>query len=240
MQDWTRYESRQPEAGRSGRNLTNTTKDEIEPSRLQKAVEAIAITPASAATLVDGYRATFEKKFNRAPESSEDKGQIAKRIIGRYSKLAATAGAATALPSVIPGVGTAVAVVGGGITDLALALKLQIDMCTCLVELYNAEFSDEDKKHLAFVLALAGSVEQLAANGGKAAVQKVAQKLVYQYLKGPALITIKQLFARASIVFTQKAMAKAIPAGVGVVFSGSTNYVLTTIVGKIAVAVLAK
>ena len=35
-------------------------------------------------------------------------------------------------------------------------------------------------------------------------------------------------------------MAKAIPAGVGVAFSNSTNYVLTTVVGKVAVAVLAK
>lgn len=80
----------------------------------------------------------------------------------------------------------------------------------------------------------------MAAKGGKAAVLKTAEKLVYQYLKGPALITIKQLFKRASITFTQKAMAKAIPAGIGVAFSSSTNYVLTTVVGKVAVAVLAK
>ena len=93
---------------------------------------------------------------------------------------------------------------------------------------------------LAFVLALAGSAEQLLANGDRAAVQKIAQKLVYQYLRGPALITIKQLFKRVSITFTQKAMAKAVPLGVGVAFSGTTNYVLTTVVGKVAVAVLAK
>lgn len=90
----------------------------------------------------------------------------------------------------------------------------------CLVEVYNAEMGNEDKKHLAFVLALAGSAEQLLANGDRAAVQKIAQKFVYQYLKRPALITITQLFKRVSITFTQKAMAKAVPAGVGVAFSG--------------------
>ncbi|MFF7243082.1 hypothetical protein ACFZBU_04190 [Embleya sp. NPDC008237] len=200
----------------------------------------IAITPGAAAELVDGYRATFEDKFKRKPESLEDKRRIAARIVGRYSKLSAVAGAVTAAPSVIPGVGTAVAVLGGGITDLAAALKLQIDMCMCLVEVYETELSDEDKKHLAFVLALAGSVEQMASKGGKAAVMKIAEKMVYQYLRGPALITIKQLFKRVSITFTQKAMAKAIPAGVGVAFSSSTNYVLTTVVGRVAVAVLAK
>ncbi|MET7971618.1 hypothetical protein ABZW44_00810 [Streptomyces mirabilis] len=218
----------------------NNAVDEPEGSRLQKAVETIVMTPAAAAKVVDGYRATFEDKNERKPESLEDKRRIAAKIIGRYSKMSAAAGAATAAPSVIPGVGTAVAILGGGATDVAVALKLQVDMCMCLVEVFETELSTEDKKHLAFTIALAGSAEQMASKGGKAAVQKIAQKLVYQYLTGPALVTIKQLFKRASITFTQKAMAKAIPAGVGVAFSSSTNYVLTRVVGRVAVAVLAK
>ncbi|MFJ4522988.1 hypothetical protein ACIP4Y_18875 [Streptomyces sp. NPDC088810] len=218
----------------------SNTSDEPEGSRLQKAVETIVMTPAAAAKVVDGYRVSFEDKNERRPESLEDKRRIAAKIIGRYSKMSAVAGAATAAPSVIPGVGTAVAVLGGGATDVALALKLQVDMCMCLVEVFETELSTEDKKHLAFTIALAGSAEQMASKGGKAAVQKIAEKLVYQYLKGPALVTIKQLFKRVSITFTQKAMAKAIPAGVGVAFSSSTNYVLTRVVGRVAVAVLAK
>ena len=98
--------------------------DEPEASRLQKVVEGIAITPEAAATLVGGYRATFEAKFKREPESLEDKRRVANKIVGRYSKLSAAAGAVTAVPSVIPGVGTAVAVLGGGVTDIAAALKL--------------------------------------------------------------------------------------------------------------------
>ncbi|MFJ9803852.1 hypothetical protein [Streptomyces wuyuanensis] len=218
----------------------NNAVDEPEGSRLQKAVETMVMTPAAAAKVVDGYRATFEDKNERKPESLEDKRRIAAKIIGRYSKMSAAAGAVTAAPSVVPGVGTAVAILGGGATDVAVALKLQVDMCMCLVEVFETELSTEDKKHLAFTIALAGSAEQMAAKGGKAAVQKIAQKLVYQYLTGPALVTIKQLFKRVSITFTQKAMAKAIPAGVGVAFSSSTNYVLTRVVGRVAVAVLAK
>ncbi|MFI6413616.1 hypothetical protein [Streptomyces sp. NPDC050585] len=218
----------------------NNAVDEPEESRLQKAVETIVMTPAAAAKVVDGYRAAFEEKNERKPESLEDKRRIAAKIIGRYSKMSAAAGAATAVPGVIPGVGTAVAVLGGGATDVAVAIKLQVDMCMCLVEVFETELSAEDKKHLAFTLALAGSVEKMASKGGKAAVMKIAEKLVYQYLTGPALVTIKQLFKRVSITFTQKAMAKAIPAGVGVAFSSSANYVLTRVVGGVAVAVLAK
>lgn len=223
-----------------GRIVMADTAGNLEPSPLQKAVEVIAITPEAATRLVDGYRASFKVKFKREPESLDDKKRIAATIIGRYSKFSAATGAATAIPSVVPGVGTAVAVLGGGVTDLALTMKIQIDMCMCLVELYNTDLSNEDKKHLAFVLALAGSVEQLLTTGGKAAILKIAQKLVLQYLKGPALLTIKELFKRVAITFTQKAAAKAIPAGIGVAFSGATNYALTTVVGKVAVVILAK
>ncbi|TFD72728.1 hypothetical protein [Cryobacterium gelidum] len=219
--------------------MTDTT-SELGPSRLQKAVEAIAISPKDAAKLVDGYRRSFRKKFEREPETPADKRRIASKVIDRYSKFAAATGAAAALPGVIPGVGTAVAVIGGGAADIAASLKIQIDMCMCLVDVFTEEMSSEDKKHLAFVLALAGSLEGLATNTGKVAVEKVAQKLVFQYIRGPALVTIKELFKKVGVTFLQKTAAKAIPAGVGVVFSGSTNYVLTTVVGKIAVTVLAK
>ncbi|MCP9957343.1 EcsC family protein [Streptomyces sudanensis] len=218
----------------------NNEVDEPAGSRLQKAVETIVMTPEAAAKVVDGYRAAFEDKNERKPESLEDKRRIAAKIIGRYSKLSAAAGAVTAAPGVIPGIGTAVAVVSGGVADTAAALKLQVDMCMCLVEVFETELSAEDKKHLAFTLALASSVEKMASKGGKAAVMKIAEKLVYQYLTGPALVTVKQLFKRVSITFTQKAMAKAIPVGIGVAFSSSTNYVLTRVVGGVAVAVLAK
>ncbi|SDL57046.1 hypothetical protein SAMN04488242_2027 [Tessaracoccus oleiagri] len=220
--------------------MKQNTSDKLEPSRLQQAVEAVAISPEDAAKLVDGYRRTFRMKFNREPESLEDKRRLAKRIIGRYATVAAGVGAATAVPGVIPGIGTVVSLLGGGAADAAITIKMQVDMCLCLVELFEAELSGEDKKHLAFVLALGGSLEQLASQGGKQAVQRIAQKLVYQYLKGPLLVTIKQLFKKLSITFTQKAAAKVLPAGIGVAFSGSTNYVLTIVVGNVAVAVLAK
>ncbi|MFJ9720868.1 hypothetical protein ACIRPQ_33865 [Streptomyces sp. NPDC101213] len=113
-------------------------------------------------------------------------------------------------------------------------------MCMRLAEVYETELSDEAEKHLAFVLAPAGSVEQRASKGGKAVAVKIAEKWVYQYRKGPALVTIKQLSKRVSMTFTQKATARAIPAGAGVVFSGSTNYVLTTVAGRVAIAVPAK
>lgn len=209
-------------------------------SRLQKVVEAIAISPEAAHEFVDGYRRSFKGRTGRNPQSLDDKARIAKKIIRRYAAYAGTSGALTALPGTIPGIGTALAVVGGGTADVAIALKIQIDMCMCLVDLYGEKLSAEDKKHLAFVLALGSSVEQLATTAGKKAAEEAAKRMVYQYLKGPALVTIKSLFKKVGIIFTQKAAGKAIPGGVGVLISGGANYGLTLFVGTVAISVLAK
>ena len=56
--------------------------------------------------------------------------------------------------------------------------------------------------------------------------------MVNQYLKGPTLVVIKKLFEKVGITFTQKAAAKAIPFGIGVVIGFSANYALTKYVGK--------
>lgn len=132
------------------------------------------------------------------------------------------------------------ATLGGGAADVAATLKVQIDMCMCLVDLYQEDLSDEDKKHIAFVLALASSAEQFATTAGKKVAEEAAKRVVYQYLRGPALVTIKQLFRRIGVLFTQKAAAKWFPLGVGVVLSGTANYALTAFVGRIAVSLLQK
>lgn len=223
---------------------TDMQAEAVEPSRLQRAVEAIAITPAAAWQIVQGYRTSYEHRHGEAV-SPEAKRRIAAKLIRRYAALAAASGAVTALPGVVPGVGTAVSVVGGGVADMAASLKIQIDLSMCLVELYSdgagdRVMADEDKKHLAFVLALGGSLEQMISRSAKPAIMKMAEKLVVKYLSGATLISVKELFRRFAITFTQRAAAKAVPAGVGVAFAGSANYAMTVVVGKVAVAILSK
>ncbi|MNT95502.1 EcsC protein family protein [compost metagenome] len=58
--------------------------------------------------------------------------------------------------------------------------------------------------------------------------------MVKKYLTGPVLQVIKDLFKKIGITFTQKAAAKVIPFGIGVVVGGTANYALTKYVGKTA------
>lgn len=79
--------------------------------------------------------------------------QVAERIISTYSSRAAVAGAATALPALMPGAGTAVALVGGSLVDMTLVLKYEVEMILSLMYLYGYDIRDERERWLAYVLA---------------------------------------------------------------------------------------
>ena len=96
-------------------------------SRLLRAVESIAISPEDAMSIAERY---LNQSRGRFPRDSEWDHQLraANKIIGRYSKLAMMVGGASALPGIIPGLGTAVAVVGGVTADSLVCMKLQVDL----------------------------------------------------------------------------------------------------------------
>lgn len=100
-----------------------TEEKEDNGSSLMKLVEAIAITPKDARELVSQYEGQVRKA---EPDASGERIQVlvTDKIIERYSKMAAATGGATSLAGVIPGIGTAVAMVGGGVADVSLCMKL--------------------------------------------------------------------------------------------------------------------
>ena len=118
--------------------------------------------------------------------------------------------------------------------DVSLCMMFQIDMTMCLAIAINNEITNEDAKHMSFVIALAGSLEKFGTEAGKATASKAAARVASEYLKGATLQTIKQMCKQFGIIFTQKAAVKAIPFGVGVVIGSSANYLLTRYVGAVA------
>lgn len=210
-----------------------TTEKEESSSSLMKMVEAIAISPQDARELVAQYKA---QAVSASPSASQQKIEdaVVDKIISRYSKLAATSGAATALPGIVPGIGTAVSAVGGGLADISVCMKLQIDMTMCLAVAINGKMSNEDAKHMSYIIALYGSLEQMGSTSATKLASQAGVRMVKQYLKGPTLQVIKELFKKIGITFTQKAAAKVIPFGIGVVVGGTANYALTKYVGKTA------
>lgn len=198
-------------------------------SRLLKAVQAIAISPRDARELVDGYRAQLRSQGLSVVAERE---ALAERIIDRYAKLAATSGAVTGLASIVPGIGTVVAMLAGGAADVAVSIKLQVDMCMCLADAYGHDLNNEDARHLAFIVAAGGALEQAGTRVGVELGTRAGVRIVRQYLKGAVLEFLKQLFKKLGLEFTRKALEKTIPFGVGAVVGGGANYALTRYVGS--------
>ena len=166
-------------------------------------VEKIAISPEDARAVVQGY-------FNQIPSNvnkDTSRKMVAEKIIDRYAYLSATSGGITSLAGIIPGLGTAASIIGGGTADVIATMKLQVDMTMCLATAYG--------------------YEQMTNTIGGGFASKTALKITDIYLKGATLEAVKQFFKAIGINFTKAAFKKALPFGIGLVISSSTNYALT-------------
>jgi uncharacterized protein (DUF697 family) len=204
-------------------------------SRMLQAIQTIAISPRDADAMVRKYAEAAQKSRPKATEA-ELRRIVGGKIVNRYAWLAATSGGVTALAGVVPGIGTAVALVGGGLADATISMKFQVDMAMCLARAYGWNLDDEDARHLSLLIAASGTLEKLGGDAVTSLASKAGVSMIRQYLKGSALIVVKQLFKRVGITFTRAALQKAIPFGVGVAISASVNYGLTRFVGAAALS----
>lgn len=207
-------------------------------SSLMKVVEAISISPDDAREVVVDYESQAKASFPAAG-SHEIRDIVVDAIIRRYARLAAVSGGATALTGVVPGIGTAISTLGGGLVDVSTCMKWQIDMTMCLALAFNKRLTNEDAKHMSYIIALTGAIEKMASGGATRIGSKACVRMLNQHLKGATLQWIKALFKQFGLTFTKRAAAKAIPFGVGAIISGGTNYALTQYVGRTARDILA-
>ncbi len=146
---------------------------------------------------------TIQTKY---PNASSEK--IAQRLIAQKCEKTATVGAVTAGAGLIPGVGTAAAVIVGTAADIGATFKLQAELVLEIAHLYNYPLSDEEKQRL--VLAITG-----ISAGTSVALRRVGQR---------ASLKLSEKFA-------EKSFMKALPV-VGVLASAGTNVLSTYIIGQ--------
>lgn len=210
-----------------------STEENAAGGRLLKIVEAIAISPEDAKQVAASYREQLKKK-KKSLSPSEMQDAVAKQIVNRYARMAGAVGGASGLTGLIPGVGIVVAATGGAMADMAASMKLQVDMCMCMAAAYDYDLNNEDARHLSFLLAAGGALEKVGEQAAAKLASEAGVKLLKEYLRGAVLQAIKEMFKKLGIVFTRKALEKALPFGIGVIVGGSFNYALTRHVGNTA------
>ncbi|MDN3436492.1 EcsC family protein [Planococcus sp. APC 3900] len=197
-----------------------------------KAVEIIIASPESIQKQVQQMEAKYNKKYSKKMTEDQIKDKVADHIISNYSYYTAFAGGTSALPGVIPGIGTAVAMVGGAASDAALTMKWEIEMVMSLATVYGVDITIDEEQRLCYLVAAFGVMNEAAKKGVAGFGAQSLKKMVQQYLKGPTLVAVKAAFKKVGVTFTRKALEKGIPFGVGVVVGTSSNKVLTLYVGK--------
>lgn len=201
-----------------------------EDPKLLKFIHRWAMSPEDAKEIARKYRKQSESAYPQ-DEPARHQERVADKIIGRYAKLSAMSGGATALTGVVPGIGTALAALGGGLADTAVCMKLQVDMACCLAECFGYDLNKEDARHLAFLIAAGGAIEKAGETVGVKLASEAGVRLLRSYIKGATLQALKEFFRRVGLVFTRKALERTLPFGVGVVIGSSANYALTRYVG---------
>lgn len=193
--------------------------------QLLSAVERLVEDPDNLIARVETMRSTL-----LAEDAEDQLHQLASLIISDFSMRAALAGGAAALPGLLPGIGSAVALVGGALADMTLSLKHDVEMILCLSHAYGHDIRDERERWLAYVMA---GVRTHAAESRS----NYLVDLMEIQLEALPKYTPRQLFKLAATVVGRLALGalsrgylRALPI-VGIAISASTNKFLTTSVG---------
>ncbi len=197
-----------------------------------KAVELILSKPENIKRETEHLLEKYRRRYKHDRTDDDIKDLVAEKIISNYSYYAAFSGGATALSSVIPGLGTVIATTGGATADTAVCMKFQIEMTMAIATVYEHNILDEEERRLCYILAALGTINKAAKDGAKQVGTKAFISMAQRYLKGATLTAVKELFRKVGLTFTRKALEKAAPFGIGVVLGFSANKGLTWYVGS--------
>lgn len=153
----------------------------------------------AAATRVKALREMY-------PDASPE--ELAQRLIRDKCRRTGTVGAVTSGAGLIPGIGTAAAVVLGVAADIGATFKLQAELVLEIAAVYNYPLTDEEKQRLVMVITgISAGTITLTRRAGQAVSIKMGEK------------------------FAEKAFLKALPV-IGVFASAGTNVLSTYIIGQ--------
>lgn len=152
------------------------------------------------------------------------------QIIADYSTRSAIAGGLTALPALLPGAGSAVALVGGVLADMTLMLKHDVEMILCLSYLYGHDIRDDRERWLAYVLAGIRTYEVQDRRNYLADLVEVQLDALPKYTPREMFKLAATVLGRLALLSLSRGFVKALPL-VGIAVSASTNKFMTTSMG---------
>jgi hypothetical protein len=140
------------------------------------------------------------------PQASQQ--ELAQKLIYEKCRRTGTVGAVTSSVGIIPGVGTAAALILGTAADIGVTFKLDAELVLEIAAVYNYPLTEAEKQRVVLLISgLSAGASALAVKAGRSFSIKVGEK------------------------FAEKTVVKALPV-IGVIASVSTNALSTYIIGQ--------
>jgi len=199
---------------------------------LLQAVNLVLAKPEDIKKEANSLKEKYLKRYGKTKSEDKIDELVASKIISNYSYYTAFVGGTSALAGVIPGLGTVIASFGGATADATLSMKYQIEMTMAIATVYGHNIELEEEKRLCMIVAGLGAINETAKEAGRKMGTKAFVNLAQKYIESSSAQAVKEIFKNLGVLFSQKALAKSIPFGVGVIIGFSANKGLTWYVGK--------
>lgn len=207
--------------------------DQSDKPMLLRAIERLVAGPDDIQAVVEACRQQVlaqEKDKEAPPQDLQVK--VADRIISRYAHTCGRVGSLTSAAGILPGVGTLVTLIGANAADLAITMKYQVEMVMALAHLFGRDISSEEEQSVCYAVAGLGVATQAGLLSFQRFTVKGIHQAVRRLLKTRARRWLLDLFKRLGLRLTTKGLLKALPMGIGVVTSYTSNLKLTTYIGR--------
>ncbi len=157
---------------------------------------------------VDMQAAAQRVETLRLQQPNADTDAIVQSLIKQKTQKTATIGAVTSSTGLIPGVGTATALILGTAADIGATFKLQAELVLEIAHAHRYPLSEQEKQQVVLlVTGLSAGASSLAQKAGQRAGTKFAE------------------------MFAEKSALKALPL-LGIIASAGTNALSTYIIGQ--------
>lgn len=176
------------------------------------------------------YVETLKSATAAGMDEEERIEALAEQIIGDYSRRSAISGGVTALPGLLPGGGSAVALIGGVLADMTFMLKHDVEMILCLSYVFGHDIRDEKERWLAYVLAGMRTYQARDRQNYMVDLLEVQLDALPKYTPRELFKIAATVLGRVALLSVSRGFVKALPL-IGIAVSASTNKFMTWSVG---------
>jgi uncharacterized protein (DUF697 family) len=192
-------------------------------------VERLVDDSDSLVTQVEAFKEDVDA-FGHPTGGLLHRDATASRIIRSFSNRSAFAGGVTALPGLLVGPGTVIALLGGSLADMTVMLKHEVEMALCLTHLYGHDIREERARWLGYTLVAVNTYEAESGRNFYVDVAGAQLEAIAKYTPRQLSKLVVTTFGKLALLSVSRGFFRIMPL-VGVAVSASTNKLLVTAVG---------